>query len=589
MDTVTIIKNMYKRWKIYYWITFILTIVLGILYIKYADKKYTSKMLIELNDSQQNSFISSGLIDINSLIGGNNINTIATEKIRLTSEPVIEKIVDELNLVDYYNKNLNIIRKLLKTKIEKRNAINILKKQIVLEEVPSTNYIYVSFTSTDPTLSASVVQRIYDYYIEYTVNKQKEFFNSYKQKLENIKKTLEEELNKKTQEIIDFELKNKVFSSSLPKNLIDKYYEIYNNLFEIENQRYELRNKIELFENNYVNIDDSLKKELVISSNPDITSLKRSLLNEKLELETLKSSNPNSPKIYEMETHIKLLEQELDKEVEKILSNQYLYLDTVSKNDFKDYISLKSQYEKLDVYKSFLEKTLKDIDAKIYSQSPLYYEYFNLKKEQEIASKKLSDITSLIDQINLKDFSIMPKFDIIEKPYPPKSPSSPNKNLLLATTIFLAIIMGFLGIYLKEHFNNKIIDIDLFKQHFKEPDIYDDIKFNNIRKYLYNNHIKKAVVYPLNLKEFDYLFDEYEIYEIRKNTSFKDIKEINEKIKKLENVLIIIDSSEKTDIELFKEIKNRFVLIEEKYTYIDDVERIKELQNNVKYIYIKTE
>ncbi|NUU99622.1 hypothetical protein XO12_05755 [Marinitoga sp. 1154] len=585
MDTLTIMKNMYKRWKIYYWLSFILTIAFGILFIRYSDKKYTSKMLIELNDSQKTSFISSNLVDINSLIGRSNINTIASEKIRLISEPVIEKIVDDLDLVGYYNKNLNIIRKILKTKIEKRNAINILKKQIVLEEVPSTNYIYVSFTSTDPTLSASVLQKVYDYYIEYTTNEQKAFFNIYKSKLENMKKTLEEELNKKNQEIIDFELKNKIFSSSLPKNLIDKYYEVYNNLFELESQRFELKNKIELFENNYMNIDESLKKELIVSSNQNISSLKKSLLNEKLELETLKSTNPNSPKIYEMETHIKLLEQEIDNEIEKILSNEYLYLDTVSKNDFKEYVSLKSQYEKLDVYKAFLEETLKNIDNKMYSQSPLYYEYFNLKKEQELTSKKISEISSLINQINLKDFSITPKFDIIEKPYPPKSPSSPNKNLIFASSLFLAIIMGFVGIYLREHFNNKIVDVELFKQYFKEPDIYDDLKFSNFKKYLYNNDIKKAIIYPLNFKGFDYLFDEYEIYVIRKNAQLKDIKDIREKINKIEKIIIIVDSDEKTDIELFKEIKHRFVIVKENISKIEDIKKVNNLVET-KFIYL---
>ncbi|NUU97765.1 hypothetical protein [Marinitoga sp. 1138] len=585
MDTFTIIKNMYKRWKVYYWLFFVITIIIGVFYIKYSDKKFTSKMLIELRDSQQTSFLASEFIDISSFIGENNINNIESEKIKLLSDPVIEKVVDNLNMVNYYNEHLSFFRKILKTKIEKRSAMNILKKQINLEEIPSTNYIYISFTSTDPTLSASVVQKLYDSYIEFTKSKEKKLIDIYKSKFENIQKILSEELDNKTKKLIEFEFKNKVSSTTLPENLINKYYELYNNLIELDNEKNDLKNKIDLFENNYLNIDKSLKKELIISTNKNISNLKSLLLNEKLQLETLKSTNPNSPKLYELETHIKLLEKELDNEIEKILSNEYLYLDTVSKEDFKNYISLKAQYEKIDVYKSYLEKKLKDIDNKIYSQSPIYYEYFKLKNEVEILSMKLSNINNLINQINLKDFSIQPKFDIIEMPYSSKNPSFPNKNLILASTIFLGFIIGFFGIYIKEFLNNKIIDINQFKQYFGEPDIYDDYNLINLKKYLYDNSINKAIIYPLEFN-IAHLFDEYKIYTIDKSSTLDEIKTIKTSINKNENILIIISSNQKTDLELFKEINYRFTIITERKSFIKDIHQISAVQKDIKYVYI---
>jgi hypothetical protein len=348
-------------------------------------------------------------------------------------------------------------------------------------------------------------------------------------------------------------------------------------------------------------MDPKMKEFILLnSSNSNITTIKNQIIQNQIKLETLKLNQPNSPQIRELSSTIQVQQQQLQEEMQNILSSDMNFLATIDREKFNEYIQTKTQLELFDITEQVTNRMLELVDQEIASRSPIMYKYFLLQKEQKILEVKYNTILNTLEQENLKKSLYESNFNIITASYVPENPIAPNKKLILAIGGVLGIFLGILGVFVKESSDNKIKDIHEFETLFKIPEttIKSEKDLEKIVNIIYetqnkkigiietqnnlNNHSKK--VHSI-IKTID---PEIEFTDTTENKPYAEKIKQFEEDKQKEKFIVRFDSIESSEYLLYKNlIQKNIVLIKEKDTEIETIEKINKTIKNPIYVYIK--
>jgi uncharacterized protein YecT (DUF1311 family) len=383
--------------------------------------------------------------------------------------------------------------------------------------------------------------------------------------------------------------------------MIQYYADTYMQKIQLESQKANLEIKKETIEKNLFEMDPQMKEFILLnSSNSNISSIKSQIIQNQIKIETLKLNQPNSPQIKDLTATNQVLKQNLEKQMQEILSNNMNFLATIDKEKFNEYIQTKTQLELFDITEQVTNRMLQLVDQEIASRSPIMYKYFLLQKEQKILEVKYNTILSTLEQENLKKSLYESNFNIITASYVPENPIAPNKKLILAIGGVLGIFLGILGVFVKESSDDKIKDIKEFETLFKIPEttIKSEKDLEKIVNIIYetqnkkigiietqnnlNNHSKK--VHSI-IKTID---PEIDFTDTTQNKTYAEKIKQFEQDKQKEKFIAKFDSIESSEYLLYKNlIQKNIALIKEKDTEIETIEKINKTIKNPIYIYIK--
>jgi hypothetical protein len=205
-----------------------------------------------------------------------------------------------------------------------------------------------------------------------------------------------------------------------------------------------------------------------------------------------------------------------------------------------------------------------------------------------------------LEQERMSQKLYTPKFSMVQAAYEPENPIAPNKKLILAIGGVLGIFLGILGVFVKESSDNKIKDIHEFETLFKIPEttIKSEKDLEKIVNIIYetqnkkigiietqnnlNNHSKK--VHSI-IKTID---PEIEFTDTTENKPYAEKIKQFEEDKQKEKFIVRFNSIESSEYLLYKNlIQKNIVLIKEKDTEIETIEKINKTIKNPIYVYIK--
>jgi uncharacterized protein involved in exopolysaccharide biosynthesis len=605
--TFSDIIRIFKRRKWLFVGIFIATVLITLVYLFFfTSPTYQAEQIVEYRKSSGSSLSlgsNAGLAALAGIPTSSGTGGLQTEIQKMKSDAVLGKVVDELNLVQKAEENKNWLAKIRGIEYTRRGFIKSLRENLQIETVENTSMLSISYESSNPTQAASIVALTYDYYNKYSRENYFKDSEKYLTQLQNVFDDVSRQYEQINKEILDFQTKNKITTSSENSNPLIQYYaDTYMKKIQLEQQKAQLEIKKQSIEQNIFEMDPAMKEFVLMNTNTDtpVKTLKSQLIQDKIQLETYKYSTPSIPQVKILEARIKAEEEEMQRNLENILENNLNYLAAIDKETFNEYIQTTTSLELFDITRQVTDRMLELIDKEIANQSPIMYEYFLLQKDQKILEVKYNTILNTLEQENLNKSLYESNFNIITASYIPENPIAPNKKLVLAIGGVLGIFLGILGVFVKESSDNKIKDIHEFETLFKIPEttIKSEKDLEKIVNIIYetdnkkigiietqknlNNHSKK--VHSI-IKTID---SEIDFTDTTENKPYAEKIKQFEQDKQKEKFMVRFDSIESSEYLLYKNlIQKNIVLIKEKDTEIETIEKINKTIKNPIYIYIK--
>ncbi|AEX85627.1 uncharacterized protein involved in exopolysaccharide biosynthesis [Marinitoga piezophila KA3] len=578
-----------KRRKITFIVVFLITVLLSIAYIKITPKVYEASLTFEMkNVSTASSLLSqygslASMVGIN--LGGSGGSSINNTIEKMKSDKILTRVIEKNNLVEYYNSNKNpsLIDKILgrDKEIKLRDIIESLKNDISINQQNGTSFLKISYQSTNPTLAASIVKSLYTEYLDYDKEEYFKDSNSYLSNLKKLYNPIEKQYMQIQKKILDFQVNNKILNEESITPYIDQYSKLYFSLIDIDSQKKQLEAGIKSIEESITSLNPEMKK-FFIENTGTISTLKQQLINLKIEYETLKLTSSQNPKLLELESKINVIENNLKKQINDILSNNLKFLATTDPETYKEYISKKIQLELFDVMKQSTLAILNKIDSDIKSKSPLLYEYFQLKKNSKILEEKFTRLKTLIETEELKQQFYKPSLSIINDVYIPYKSIKPNKKIIFLGGIFLGFFLAIFSSFIKDAKDHTIKDIYEFIRYIKNPEFI-------ITKSNYKNEIKKIANY-IYINEY---------YKAKIGFTSVDYDDFTEIVEQIKNRLKKLSGEKEIDISILPEIDNPdfilheneiehlFIFIVKGYSSLENIEKYKEVLKENHIIYVE--
>lgn len=390
----------------------------------------------------------------------------------ITSEPVIEALINTLELnkdaeedlevnpitqmIQQVKHNVKLLLQMEKKEVpshEKQLALmEKVKEKISIDQVRDTRLLTVNVKDKNPVLAADMANTLANKYIEFNLSNKMESSKQTLGWLNNELYELRQKLEQSEKEFFDYKQENKVFSIAGKQKMTEQKIEEFNTRYlEARNRRLELDAKINEF-NKHIkgNKGGSAIRSLV--DNPMIDNIYSKVVDLELEYSRLsKIFKEKHPKIVQLKSELDKSRYRLTQEIKKELAN------------------LKSERKVLLAREQNLEKNISGFEADALKTSSKELKY-NIMKRNVDSNQNLYDMMlSRIKESNILQTSGTSNIRVVEKALVPVAPVSPKKarNLVLGAVLGL---FGGIGLaFFFEYMDQTVRTEEDITTHFKLP------------------------------------------------------------------------------------------------------------------------
>ncbi|KLO20844.1 sugar tyrosine-protein kinase [Marinitoga sp. 1197] len=475
--TLEDIIHIFKKRFWWFFATVVITVALTILYLFLTTPIYEASVTLKI-ESQQSSSIS----DIFSSQLTSSRPEISTEVELIKSRTNIEKVIDDLNLVEYF-KNKTDDEK-TKKEINKYNIIKTLSEMITVSPVKDTNIVKISVQSDDPEMAKKIANKLAEVYNEFlkTLSKneytvKREFIEKQIPKVENDLKAAEEKIRK-------FKEENKVFLlDEEAKNILSFTLEYDKQINSYNLQLEETKAKVRAFNDLLKKVDEKIISSETISTNPFINQLKSKLINYKVELAGLTNIySETDPKVKEIKDKIAETEKLLKEQVTKIVTSQVKTINPAYQDIYLQLIE--SQYT-TEVIKSTIQALtkLKETYNQKFAKLPLLeQQLLELQRDIKVKENLYTLLLEKLEETRIAEAGVIGTAKLIDSAITPDKPIKPNKKLTAAIGGVLGIFLGILVAFIIEYADKSIKDEEEIKRMAKGKTILGRIPTFEMKK-----------------------------------------------------------------------------------------------------------
>lgn len=455
--TLEDILHIFKKRFWWFFLTVVITVAITITYLFLTTPIYEASVTLKI-ESQQSSSIS----DIFTSQISSSRPEISTEVELIKSRTNIEKVVDDLNLVEYFKNKSEYS----KTEITKQDVIKSLSEMITVSPVKDTNIVKISVQNEDPELAKNIANKLAEVYNEFlkTLSKneytvKREFIEEQIPKVENDLKAAEERIRK-------FKEENKVFLlDEEAKNILSFTLEYDRQINQYNLQLEETKAKVKAFNELLKKVNEKIISSETISTNPFINQLKSKLIDYQVELAGLKNIYPETdPKVKEIKDKIAETEKLLKDEVSKIVTSQVQTINPAYQDIYLQLIE--SQYN-TEVIKSTIEALtkLKNTYNEKFSKLPLLeQQLLELQRDVKVKENLYTLLLEKLEETRIAEAGVIGTAKLIDSAIVPDKPIKPNKKLTAAIGGVLGIFLGILVAFIIEYMDKSIKDEDEIKR-----------------------------------------------------------------------------------------------------------------------------
>jgi polysaccharide biosynthesis transport protein len=450
-DILRIIRKR-KFWLI---ATFIIVVGLVAGYLFRATPIFQASATLWVEPTQS----SSSFEDIFSLQGGTNTTRISTEVELIKSRRNIEKIIEDLDLIDYYSRLSGS-----KNTININSLISSISGMISVSTVKDTNIVRIAVENENPNLARNIANTLSLVYNDMLKELAQQSFT--------VRRVfIESQIGTTEQLVLDAENLLREFKEEKGIYLLDEearlllenvtYYEKQIDPYTL--QIGEAESKINAFSEI---LSSNGKKPVLyekVALDPVLRSIRAEMSGAKLELAGYQGTvNPvlgkEASRQEELYTRKVRLENELKQQILEIVfdneENLSSYIRLImmeladayslkylAEIDISYLTQLRNRYEEKMITLPALEQQLLDHQRDVTVKQNLYILLLENFEEAKIAEAAVTGTSTIIDQA-----------------VTPVNPIKPNKKMMLAIGVLLGLFLGILLVFLVEAFDDAIRD-----------------------------------------------------------------------------------------------------------------------------------
>lgn len=378
----------------------------------------------------------------------------------IASRPVLEKVIDELNLdqpekakkmetsflkewISRNRKNfLSLIgqkEKVLTPEDKKAALIAGLGAKITIKEVRDTRLLNVNVEDYDPDMAKEIANTLADVYIRFNAeSRMKSSKNTLKWMTDQLYET-KQKLEKAEKDFLDYKQNEKLFSIQGKQDVTIKKIEEFNNTYiEARNRRLEVDAKLGKLKQLLNSRGEVLHVRSLIG-NALIDSLYSQLSEAEVEMNRLSSVfKPMHPKIVQMQSRIEETRKKLNEELKKEMEN------------------LDAERSVLRTREKILQETIDGFENDALATGKKELQYSILQRNVTTHQKLYDTLLSKIKESNIEESLDVSPIRVIEDAVTPISPVKPKKMMNITLGAVLGLMLGIALAFLQEYMDRSL-------------------------------------------------------------------------------------------------------------------------------------
>ena len=398
---------------------------------------------------------------------------IGTEMELIKSRQNIEKLIDQLNLMELFKGNKEIlVQDIVRT---------ISEKWLKIENVKNTSIIKISVEFEDPEIAAKIVNSLIDIYLDM---RSRLTVNEYSARVDFIERQLprlEQELKDVEDKLRRFKEQNQIYSLS------DQAAKLVEGIARFDAMAYETKVSIEQVKTAIKAAEDMLKKvdqkiisSETISTNPVVQQLRSKLVELQVELSALlQTYSETDRRVVSLKKQIQETQDLLQKEISKVISAEIQTINPAYSELYTTWILKQTELQVQQATLTAVEKIRDEYLKKVAVIPSIEQKLFELERDRQAKQATYFALLSQYEQAKIGAAGTVSNVRVINNAVVPSIPSKPNKKLLLAIGGVLGIFLGLVMVFVRDLTDRKFRALDELQRLFPRIPILG--KISNIR------------------------------------------------------------------------------------------------------------
>jgi len=352
----------------------------------------------------------------------------------LKSEEVLDYVVeDEKNQLEFKNLYANTKRNIIGKFFSKTNEIDkefikeILRKNLVVKNLPRSDVLQLSFTSNNPKISQLALKNIIDSYQRYEIDSKVQITNYANSKIIERLEELTIVMDEADKKLAKYKRDNDLVDTGNVKELkIKEIQSISNRILDAKQKYQEQQNDLLAIKIAEGDVDALLAIE-DLNTRDEISNMKNSLSANDSSIESLlliyTEKHPKVAQAYDQKSS-------LENQLKKIL-NETIEKKAFELSNLKNFLNLSNQ--ELDKAK----KELREIEEKEAGMMKFVREVESSRKLYETFLQRVKE-TNEAQNLQVSKMKVIESPSYTDQPFTPR----PNRNFILAFIFSLIALYG---------------------------------------------------------------------------------------------------------------------------------------------------
>ncbi|MCD6551328.1 exopolysaccharide transport family protein, partial [Thermotoga sp.] len=460
--TLEDILRIFRKRFWWFFLVLVVTVVLTVVYLFLATPIYEASVTLKVEPESQGS-----IVDLFTNQFMSTRPDISTEIELIKSRTNIEKVIENLNLVDYFRK------KNPKDEIDFYTVVRIVSEMIEVSPVKDTNIVKISVQSDDPELAKNIANELAVVYNNLLKSFSKNVYTVRREFIEKQIPIVEKGLKELEDRLRSFKEKNQIYVLDVEaENLLNMIYTYDSQINQYKLQMDEAQARIAALNEQLKKTNQKLISSETISINPVVSQLRTKLAELQVELASLQEKYPETDvRVKDVKRKIEETQKILRNEVEKIVTSQVQTINPDYQRIYSELIDLHSQVQVLNSMITSAEKIRERYVARVSKLPELEQQLLQLERELKVKENLYSLLLEKLEETKIAEAGVTGRAVIVDRAIIPTEPIKPNKKLTLAIGGVLGVFLGILFVFLIEVMDKTVNDEEFIKHTLKEEPI----------------------------------------------------------------------------------------------------------------------
>ncbi|MCP5456189.1 MAG: polysaccharide biosynthesis tyrosine autokinase [Thermotogae bacterium] len=453
--TLEEILHIFKKRFWWFFITFVITVAVTIVYVFQVTPIYEASTSLKIESSKTSNF------DIFSAQSSLGRSDISTEVELIKSRTNLIKVIDNLNLTEYFQQNSESDEP-----ITRESIIKTLSEMISVSAVKDTNIVKISVQSKDSQLAKRIANELSKVYNELLKTLSKNEYTVKREFIEDQIPGLEKDLKNAEEELRTFKEKNNIFILDTEAKVLLDYLVKYDEQINTYNiQLEESSSKLKAYRDLLDGLDKQIISSETISINPVVSTLRSKIVELKISLAGLKEAySSTDPKVIDVQEQLKATESELKNQVETLVTSQIKTINPDYQNVVSMIIEEETKSQVLKGTVETIEKLKSSYDTRLKELPALEQLLMELQRNLSVKENLYTILLEKLEETKIAEAGVVGTANIIDEAYSTDIPIKPNKKRTAAIGGVLGIFLGILIVFIIEYSDKSIKDEEEIKR-----------------------------------------------------------------------------------------------------------------------------